>query len=275
MAEQCTICLDGDGALLRKGCACRGSIALAHAACTARAARAQLPHRGELAWSECQTCGHLFTGHMALALGEAWLSRETRGPELERAKGFRATGLMHTGAYAEAELVYRDVLAAHKARYGPTHNATMQSTGRLASALWHQKKFAEAESLRRNVAACRAGTLGAAHPLTLVSESELALALSSQDKFAEAARLFESTLAAQKRVLGHEHEQTLVTASNYASMLLRGGDERAGRSGVRALPACGRAGGVRVRCAALALSRRRRHPGTQRESPCGRHIGSW
>ena len=221
MAEECTICLDGEGALLRKGCACRGSIALAHAACSVRAACAQLPHRGELAWSECQTCGHLFTGEIALALGEAWLRR---GPELDCARSFHATGLMHTGAYAEAELVFRDVLAAHKARYGPTHKATMQSAGRLASALWHQKKFAEAETLRRNVAACRAGTLGAAHPLTLVSESELALALSSQDKFAEAARLFESTLAAQTLVLGHAHEHTLVTASNYASMMLRSGD---------------------------------------------------
>jgi hypothetical protein len=54
------ICLDGSGALLRKGCACSSS--WAHAECMARAAAAQRPRRWERAWSECQTCGQHFTG---------------------------------------------------------------------------------------------------------------------------------------------------------------------------------------------------------------------
>ena len=76
MAVACIICLDGSGALLRKGCACRGSSSWAHAECMARAAAAQLPRRGERAWSECQTCGQHFAGQMTVAL--ACLLADTR-----------------------------------------------------------------------------------------------------------------------------------------------------------------------------------------------------
>ena len=125
----------------------------------------------------------------------------------------RATALQNTGAYAEAERIFRDVLAARILRYGHTHVLTLVTMGKLASAmqqLWHdENKRAESETLWRGVAAVRARTLGAEHPLTLVSRASLALALAHPPVSDEAERLFEETIDAQTRVLGSEHTHTL------------------------------------------------------------------
>ena len=225
------ICLDGSGALLRKGCACRGSSSWAHAECMARAAAAQRPRRGERAWSECQTCGQHFTGQMTAALACLWGETRSSGCAM-----LRATGLQNVGAYAEAERAFRDVLEACVARYGPTHEATLVAMGKLASAMqpmWNDEgKRAESETLWRRVHACRVRTLGAEHPLTLASQASLALVLSqepasAQGRFDEAERLYKVTIGAQTRVMGAEHAHTLVAKGNYASMLSRRGDDEA------------------------------------------------
>ena len=167
------ICLCGGGAaaaLTRKGCACRGSSALVHGACALRAVVAQLPHRGERAWAECQTCGQVFTGPMCAALAAAWLARAGTVAERHRALSYAATASQDMGEYARAERTCRYVLAANTRRYGPTHEATVRSMGKLASALWHQEKHAESEALRRSVVSCRVLAFGKEHPLTLVGE---------------------------------------------------------------------------------------------------------
>jgi len=233
MADEpsCMICLDGSGALLRKGCACRGSGALAHACCMALAVASQFSRRGERAWSECQTCGQHFTGQMTVALA---VVRPGRCPA---ARSFHATALQNTGAYAEAERMFRDVLAARIAQHGPTHKATLEAMGKLASAMLSsssEDKRAESETLWRDVHAARALTLGTEHPLTLSSRASLALALSraltaasAPERIDEATQLFEATVDAQTRVLGRDHAHTLVTRSNCASMLSRLGDDAA------------------------------------------------
>lgn len=229
------ICLDGSGALLRKGCACRGSGALAHACCMALAVASQLPRRGERAWSECQTCGQHFTGQMTVALAVVRL--EQRPTPCPAARSFHATALQNMGAYAEAERMFRDVLAARIAQHGPTHKATLEAMGKLASAMLSsssEDRRAESEALWRDVHAARALTLGTEHPLTLSSRASLALALSraltaasAPERIDEATQLFEATVDAQTRVLGRDHAHTLVTRSNYASMLSRLGDDAA------------------------------------------------
>ena len=225
--RQCMICLCGSGDLIRKGCACRGSSALVHGGCALRAVVAQLPHRGERAWAECQTCCQVFTGPMCVALANAWLARTGTVAERHRALSYAATASQDMGEYARAERTCRYVLATNTTWYGPTHEATVRIMGKLASALWHQEKHAESEALRRRVVWCRVLALGTEHPLTLVGESDLALSLSTQEKYDEAEKLFDAVIAAQRRVLGREHAHTLVTMSNHASMLSRRGDEAA------------------------------------------------
>jgi hypothetical protein len=221
------ICLDGGGLLLRKGCACRGSAALAHARCLARAAASHFARRGERAWSECQTCGQHFTGRMTIALA---VGRQGRCPAT---RSFHATALQNAGAYAEAERIFRDVLDVRIARHGPTHKATLEAMGKLASALLSspsEDKRAESETLWRDVHAVRARTLGTEHPLTLSSKASLVLSLSralTVESVDEATRLFEATVEAQTRVLGRDHAHTLATRNNYASMLSRLGDDAA------------------------------------------------
>lgn len=245
---QCMICLDSIGTLLRKGCACRGSSALAHAPCMANAVVSQLPHRGERAWSECQTCGQHFTGQMTIELAVVWIARCTGScpVALERAMSFHATALQHMGAHSEAGRIFRDVLEARIARHGRAHKSTLVTMVNLASAIWHENKCdktrTEAEMLWREVAAVRARTLGTEHPLTLESKAWLALSLShslsrasAQERIDEAAQLFEATIDAQTRVLGHGHAHTLITKSNHASMLVRLGDYAAAEPTFRAV----------------------------------------
>jgi tetratricopeptide (TPR) repeat protein len=246
MADEpvCMICLDGSGTMLRKGCACRGSGAWAHAECMARAVVSQVPRRGECAWSECQTCGQHFTGQMTLALAAFCQRPGLCIPAMEHAMSLRATALQSMGAYHEAERIFRDVLASRIARYGHTHAATLVIMGKLASAmqqLWHdENKRAESEALWRGVAAVRTRSLGAEHPLTLVSKASLALALAHPPVSDEAEQLFEETIDAQTRVLGSQHAHTLATKHNYASMLSRLGDNAAAEPVFRAVVAAHR-----------------------------------
>jgi hypothetical protein len=71
----CFLCLDSDMPPIQSGCACRSDTGLAHVGCLIEKAVAQLPHRGDAVWRECQTCGRPFTGAMQMGLAEAWWSR--------------------------------------------------------------------------------------------------------------------------------------------------------------------------------------------------------
>jgi hypothetical protein len=173
----------------------------------------------------------VFTGPVRVALAAARLARVSTNGDLHRALSCRADAHMGMGEYEVAERMYRDVLAATTAIYGPTHTVTVGSMGKLASALWHREKHVESEALRRKVLSLRALALGEEHPVTLIGSSDLALSLSTAGRDAErseeAERIFVSVIAAQKRVLGKEHAYTLVTMSNYASMLSRRGENAA------------------------------------------------
>jgi Flp pilus assembly protein TadD len=229
---ECFICLDACGVLQRKGCACRGSGAVVHVECMVRVVDAQLPHRGELAWYECQTCGQSFTGTLCVALADAWLARAQQGTkERQRALNYRAHSIGGMGSFAEAEGIYREVLAVRLRTKGKTHKSTLISMSKLASVLGDQDKHAEAEPLHRAVLMARTVALGAHHELTLSTKSNLARSLSAQGKYDESATLFEQVIEAQTSVLGADHGHTLVAMSNYASMLTRrGNNEEAERT---------------------------------------------
>ena len=93
MEHECCVCLDAAGAMCRKGCACRGTSAFVHFECALRSVVAQLRHRGEVAWHQCQTCKQSFTGEMCVALADAWLERVTDEVERQRALNYRALAI--------------------------------------------------------------------------------------------------------------------------------------------------------------------------------------
>ena len=122
---QCVICLDSDPPPIQSGCACRSDAGLAHVECKLTSAAAQVRHRGTRVWSECQTCGQKYTGTMRTALAEARWAR-ARGEASEASQASQAetsaerlaaaSNLAHArqsdGQYADAERIFRDVLAA-------------------------------------------------------------------------------------------------------------------------------------------------------------------
>jgi hypothetical protein len=113
----CTICLDGSGTLLRKGCACRGSSSWAHAECMARAVAVQLPRRGEseTLWRAVHAC-------RVRTLG-------AEDPLTLASQASLALALSH-GQLAEAERLFEATIDAQTRVLGPEHAHTLVAKSR-------------------------------------------------------------------------------------------------------------------------------------------------
>jgi tetratricopeptide (TPR) repeat protein len=220
----CIICLDGDPPPIQSGCACRGDAGLAHVECRAEAAAHRMASSKKLdGWWLCATCGQQFTAAMQLGLAEAWWSGAQRLPEenvhrLDSASNL-ADALLSQGKYAEAETMYRKVVAVQQRVMGPVHPNTLGTTMNLASALVKQGKYLKAETMYRELLAVQKRVVGPEHPNTLSTASNLANALFSQGKHTDAETMHGETLAIQKRVLGPEHPHTMNTVNGLANAL--------------------------------------------------------
>ena len=190
---QCIICFDSDPPPIQSGCACRGDTGLAHVGCLVKKALAQQEHRGNKAWSECQTCGRRFTGTMRTRLAEAWWERVQGMPEESEERLAASDNLAQVrsidGQYAESERIHREVLDVERRILGEEHQHTLASASNLATALWNQGKYAQAERINREVLSAQRRVLGEEHTSTLACANNLALSLSRQGKHAEAERI--------------------------------------------------------------------------------------
>ena len=219
----CCICLDNDGPPLpiQCGCGCREEAGCAHVACKIAYAKHQGPgyHEG---WYACPTCKQDYTGAMQLGLAEAlWARLQGRPAEDDDrlcAQNNLANAYMQAGRYAEAEALYRDILAIDRRVHGPNHENTLVTAGNLGNALLDQGKHSDAEAVLRDTLERQREVLGAEHESTLRTASSLATALQNQGKYAEAEPVLRDTLAIQQRVLGDGHANTLATASSLAAL---------------------------------------------------------
>ena len=217
----CTICLDDDAYPLpiQCGCGCRDAAGLAHVACKVEYAVHQGPgyHAG---WFECPTCKQEYTGPMRAGLSEALCKRLQGRPSEDddrlRAHTRLAMACTEAGRSAEAEALYRDLLAVRRRVDGPDHEQTLL-------ALVNQGKNSEAEVVLRDNLTRQQAVLGPEHKITLYTAGSLALALQSQGKDAEAEPVLRDTLAIQQRVLGEGHLHTLDTARSLALVLVNTG----------------------------------------------------
>jgi hypothetical protein len=201
----CTICLDNDPLPIQSGCACRGDAGLAHVECRAMAAAHRVANsKSGDGWSTCGTCGQDFTGAMQLGLAEAWTawwSTARRLPEedvhrLDAANNL-ARALDNQGKHAEAETIYRDVLAVMRRVLGPEHPDTFVIANNLANALSDQGKHTEALTMCRELLVARRRVLGPEHPDALTTAGNLASALSDQGKHTEALTIYREVLAVE------------------------------------------------------------------------------
>ena len=220
----CCICLDNDGPPLpvQCGCGCREEAGCAHVACKIAYAKHQGPgyHEG---WYVCPLCKQKYTGPTQLGLAEALWERYRRKPAQNQdrlaAQNQLANAYNQVGRDAEAEVLYRDILAIAWRVCGPNHTNTLLTAGNVGRALLRQGKSSEAEVLLRDTLERQREVQGAEHESALRTASNLTIALQSQGKYAEAEPVLRHTLAIQQRVLGNGHIDTLDTASSLALLL--------------------------------------------------------
>ena len=221
----CSICLDNAGPPLpiQGGCGCREEAGCAHVACRVQAAKHQGLgfHEG---WSACTTCKQQYTGAMQLGLAEALWERHRRKPARNNdrlaAQNLLGGAYAAQGRDAEAEELFRELLAAVQRRAGADHQNTLMLALNLGMALRNQGKHNEAEAVLRNTLPRMQRVLGPEHDHTLSAASELATALQNQQKYEEAEPLLRDTLAIQRRVHGDGHLETLVSCKNLATLLI-------------------------------------------------------
>ncbi|NBB85633.1 MAG: protein kinase, partial [Bacteroidetes bacterium] len=105
--------------------------------------------------------------------------------------------LRRTGAVAEAEAIYRDVLTEQRTTLGPTDPALASTLNNLAYLLTHHyQDHGSAEPLYREVVAIQEEALGAGHPRTLMTRgNNLYASLRHQEKYAEADTLLRAQLS--------------------------------------------------------------------------------
>ena len=220
----CTICLDDDAYPLpiQCGCGCRDASGCAHVACTAEYAAHQGPgyHTG---WYKCPTCKQEYSGPMQLGLAEA-LCKRLQGRSLEdddrlNALIHLAIACSHAGRFAEAEALYRHILAVRQHLFGPNHKGTLFVAGNLGNTLTNQRKNSEAEALLRDTLARQVAVLGTEDENTLCTAGTLARVLLNQGKEAEAEPVLRATLTIQQHVLGKGHVDTLDTVRKLTFLL--------------------------------------------------------
>lgn len=125
------------------------------------------------------------------------------------------------GRHAEAEPIYREVVAGRSELLGADHPSTFSAQGDLASNLMAQRRLAEATELYQRILAMKVEKLGREHPETLVSRGNLGLALQLQGRRDEAEKLFREVLAVRVAKLGADHPSTLATRHNLAVLMVQ------------------------------------------------------
>ena len=94
-------------------------------------------------------------------------------PETLKAMSNLALAIQSQGRLAEAEQMYREVLAAEQRVLGPEHPFTALTMFNLAGLLFHEGRQADAEKLCREALAIQLRVLGPEHPYTLMYQIQL------------------------------------------------------------------------------------------------------
>jgi hypothetical protein len=222
---ECVICLSADPPPVQSGCACRGDAGLAHGACLIEKARAQYARRRADAWTMCQTCTQAFSGASRLALAEAWCFD---APSSTDALSWSGLTMLDHGRYADAERIFRGVLAGRRARYGDEDELTLVSMGHLSDALAYQGRHEDVESIARETLrtedAVRARYGGTpAEPsireLYLAARTKLARSHSVRGQYAEAVRIMRDVVSEFVVEVGEGHIGTLEAKDLLATAL--------------------------------------------------------
>eukprot|EP00747_Dinoflagellata_sp_TGD_P163153 gnl/TRDRNA2_/TRDRNA2_181529_c0_seq1.p1 gnl/TRDRNA2_/TRDRNA2_181529_c0~~gnl/TRDRNA2_/TRDRNA2_181529_c0_seq1.p1 ORF type:complete len:322 (+),score=73.62 gnl/TRDRNA2_/TRDRNA2_181529_c0_seq1:144-968(+) len=128
--------------------------------------------------------------------------------------------------YADAELLFKDVLAGYERIHGNSHPATLHCCNVYGLNLSDAGRHQEAEVLLRRAVDGQKTKLGPKSRQTIAAINNLALCLRAQGRSAEAAPLFRQALddgtkafAVGKGSRGGQHQNILITKNNLALCL--------------------------------------------------------
>lgn len=125
----------------------------------------------------------------------------------------------YAGRWAEAEPMYKDLIARQEKALGADHPSTLGSLSNLSVCLIDQGKLdgpEGAEAYCRRAVEGLTRRLGPDHPDTLLATNNLAKIVQDQGRLDEALVLFLRAYAGQKARLGEDNPQSLVTLANIA-----------------------------------------------------------
>lgn len=128
--------------------------------------------------------------------------------------------------YAEAERIYREVLAARTRLSGAEHKEVMVVQQNLACSISEQGRYSEAEEIYRYVFSSSKKVLGETHEDTLWIGNNLAWSILQQGRLEEAEDMYRTVLGAREKVLGGEHADTLSTQHDLAYCISQQGLDR-------------------------------------------------
>ncbi|MEZ0268410.1 MAG: tetratricopeptide repeat protein, partial [Phycisphaerae bacterium] len=120
---------------------------------------------------------------------------------------------------AEAEPIFRDVLARRARVLGPEHPDTIMSVNNVAATLESQGRVAEAVPLFKDAADRHARAKGPDDADTLGARANYARVLARVGRAREAADTYEDVVARRTRVSGPDHPDTLAAVRHYASLV--------------------------------------------------------
>jgi tetratricopeptide (TPR) repeat protein len=125
-----------------------------------------------------------------------------------------ATYLHKTGAYQEAELLYKETQAMSERVLGKNDLNTLRGLNNLAELYREQGRYEEAEPLMQEALALRKQMLGKEHPDTALSLNSLAGIYQASGKYKKAELLCREALKITEQVLGKECAETANILNN-------------------------------------------------------------
>ncbi len=144
-------------------------------------------------------------------------------PARLRARHQLAWSVAEQGRWAEAEVLFQDVLAGFRRALGDDHRDTLNTRHELAWIAACQGRWAEAEAAYREVLGARSRVLGAEDPDTLITRHELGWVIANQGREHEAEPILREVLLTRERVLGERHRRTLTARHELAWVAARQG----------------------------------------------------
>ena len=126
--------------------------------------------------------------------------------------------------YADAAVLWRQVIAVTEDHFGPDHPETATSLNNLGYLLNAQGDPAGARPYLERALAIREKALGPDHPDTATSLNNLGGLLDTQGDLAGARPYYERALAIREKALGPDHPDTATSLNNLGYLLHAQGD---------------------------------------------------